>query len=217
MEKDRWPELCKLVEKDDGLPTRPAGHWTEDKLYFWNYYLHITTMAMVGSPAWPGGLVYVDLFGGPGICTLKSNLRMPGSPLIAANARKPFAKIIVCEKDEELAKACESRLLATPAGGRCAVLRGDCNELVHQVVKMIPDRAFNAALRERAADLRQQRRECRPPMPSWRVARPFVPTRGRTTLPSGSASSPRAPGTFRGCLPVWRFPERAPKSETLIT
>ena len=39
MTEDRWPELCKLVEEDDGLPTRKAGHWTEDKLFFWNRYI----------------------------------------------------------------------------------------------------------------------------------------------------------------------------------
>ncbi|NQU20673.1 MAG: three-Cys-motif partner protein TcmP [Candidatus Nealsonbacteria bacterium] len=134
-----------MVEKDDGLPTRPAGHWTQDKLYFWNGYVHITTMAMVGKPTWPGGIIYVDLFGGPGICTLKSGRRMPGSPLIAAYARKPFTKIIVCEKDEELAESCRTRLTATPARDQSSVLHGDCNELVHEVVEMIPDGALTLA------------------------------------------------------------------------
>jgi hypothetical protein len=48
--KDRWPELCELVEQDDGLPTRDAGPWTEDKLFFWNRYIDITTTSMVGHP-----------------------------------------------------------------------------------------------------------------------------------------------------------------------
>lgn len=144
-EKDRWPELCEFVEKDDGLPTRPAGHWTEDKLYFWNGYIHITTMSMVGKRAWSGGVVYVDLFGGPGVCTLKSNRRMPGSPLIAAYARKPFARIIVCEKNLGLAEACEKRLAHSGTESDCYVLRGDCNVLVEEVVRLIPDRALTLA------------------------------------------------------------------------
>lgn len=145
MERDRWPELCKFVEKHDGLPTRPARYWTEDKLYFWNGYIHITTMAMVGKKAWSRGIVYVDLFGGPGICTLKSKGRVPGSPLIAAYARKPFAKIIVCEKDPALAGACNKRLAASGTPSECHVLTGDCNVLVEQVVDLIPDRALTLA------------------------------------------------------------------------
>ena len=36
MAEDRWPELCKLVEKDDGLKTwDQASPWTREKLYFW--------------------------------------------------------------------------------------------------------------------------------------------------------------------------------------
>ena len=38
MAKDRWPELCKQVSQDDGLPTREVGHWSEEKLFFWNRY-----------------------------------------------------------------------------------------------------------------------------------------------------------------------------------
>ena len=118
MAKDRWPELCKLVEEDDGLPTwDEVGHWTEDKLYFWHRYIEITTSAMVGNPTFPDGLVYVDLFAGAGICTLKeSKRRIPGSVLIAANAAKPFTRIIACEKTPELADACRARLENTPVG-----------------------------------------------------------------------------------------------------
>jgi len=48
--QDRWPELCRLVETDDGLPTREVGPWAEDKLYFWNRYLDITSRAMGAHP-----------------------------------------------------------------------------------------------------------------------------------------------------------------------
>ena len=101
---------------------------------------------MVGHPKWPAGLVYVDLFAGPGVCTIKeSKTRIPGSPLIAANAPKPFEKIILCEKDKGIADACEVRVLRTPAGARCTVLRGDCNERVNDIVSLIPDRALALA------------------------------------------------------------------------
>jgi len=142
----RWRELCESVREDDGLPTRKANYWTEDKLCFWSVYVDITTKAMVGRPEWPEGLAYVDLFGGPGVCTLKhSKKRVPGSPLIAANAPKPFARGLICEKNPRLAKACETRLARTPVRDRFQVLVGDCNEVIDQVVAVIPNRTLTLA------------------------------------------------------------------------
>ena len=110
MARNRWPELCESVKQDDGLPTRMVGHWSENKLFFWSRYIEITTSAMVGHSKWQTGLIYVDLFAGPGVCTIReSKKRIPGSPLIAANAPKPFKKIILCEKDSTLVDACEKR------------------------------------------------------------------------------------------------------------
>lgn len=146
MARDRWPELCRSVSQDDSLPTREVGHWSENKLFFWNRYIEITTSAMVGHPRWQTGLVYVDLFSGPGVCTIrKSGTRIPGSPLIAANAPKPFEKIILCEKDPAIAEACEARIARTTARDRCVVLKGDCNELVRDVAAMIPSRVLTLA------------------------------------------------------------------------
>jgi three-Cys-motif partner protein len=138
--KDRWPELCRLVKEDDGLPVRDdAGPWTEDKLFFWSRYIDITTIAMVGSPKWLEGLVYVDLFAGPGVCVLsESQRRIPGSPLIAAHAPKPFRKILVCERDPVLADACLRRLQATEARKHCQVFVGDCNDHIDDIVRAIP-------------------------------------------------------------------------------
>src|SRR5207253_3206030 len=98
MAKDRWKDLCKLVEMDDGLPTRPVGPWTEQKLWFWNRYLEITTTAMVGHPNWKAGLAYVDLFAGPGVCVIEeTGKRMPGSVLLASHAPKRFRMILASE------------------------------------------------------------------------------------------------------------------------
>ncbi len=146
MPSDRWPELCKLVEEDDGLPVREVRHWTEEKLWFWNRYLEITTSAMVDKPQWSAGLVYVDLFGGPGVLRLRnSGKRIPGSPLIAAHAPKPFRRILVCELNSELADACRTRLARSPASDRFDVFVGDCNVAIHEIVKNIPDRALTLA------------------------------------------------------------------------
>ena len=144
--KDRWPELCKLVEDDDGLPTRESGTWAEEMLYFWNRYIDIATSSMVGHPGWPEGLVYLDLFAGPGVCTIRnSNRRVPGSPLIAANAPKQFRKILLCELDPKNAQACEERLKKSPASTGYKLFCGDCNEKISQIVKEIPRGALTLA------------------------------------------------------------------------
>lgn len=101
---------------------------------------------MVGKPAWRAGVCYVDLFAGPGVCKIEStNERIPGSPLIAANSPKPFTKILLCEKDRELATACEQRLRLSPAKNRFRVFCGDCNVEVDRIVKDIPQGALTLA------------------------------------------------------------------------
>src|SRR5258706_1695949 len=146
MIKDRWPELCRLVQNDDGLPVRKVGRWTEDKLWFWNSYLSITTAAMVGHPKWSAGLAYVDLFAGPGVCVVEeSGKRIPGSVLMAANAAKPFTMILASELQQTSADALRARLNRTPAAETSHVFAGDCNSVVHKIANMIPPRALTLA------------------------------------------------------------------------
>jgi three-Cys-motif partner protein len=143
--KDRWPDLCDRVSQDDGLPCRDVGAWTEDKLFYWNRYIEITTTAMVGNPHWRG-IVYVDLFGGPGICKIReSGKRIPGSPLLAAWAPKSFDRILVCEKKQTLVDACRQRLAAQDVSDRAKVFAGDCNEVIGEIVAEIPDRSLTLA------------------------------------------------------------------------
>lgn len=144
--RDRWPELCKLVEPDDGLEVRECGSWTEDKLWFWNGYIDITTTAMVGKTQWKDGLAYVDLFAGPGVCRLReTGKRIPGSPLIAAHAPKPFRQIVACELIGQTADVCETRLRNSPAAERSHVVRGDCNARISEIVERIPDGSLTLA------------------------------------------------------------------------
>jgi len=144
--QDRWPELCERVAKDDSLPVRPCGPWTENKLWFWNRYVELTTNAMVGKQRWPGGLAYVDLFCGPGICQIReTSKRVPGSPLVAALAPKPFSTMVLVDKDPRLAQTCRARVQRCQPAGIVSVLEGDCNELIDEVVDQIPERALTLA------------------------------------------------------------------------
>lgn len=145
---DLWRELCKKYEQPDGLPTwKEAGKWTEDKLYFWKKYIDITTGAMVGHRSFPNGVVYVDLFGGAGICSLnnKSKRRFPGSAIIAAHAKKPFCKIIVCEQNPLFAEACNIRLHNSGTQSAIEVVTGDCNTLIYQIIDKIPAETLTLA------------------------------------------------------------------------
>lgn len=142
----QWGKLCASVADDDGLPVREAGSWTFDKLWWWHRYISITTTALVGRDRWPHRLCYLDLFAGPGVLEAKSTReRMPGSPLIAAEAPKPFDTILLCEKDEKLADACEERLRRRGHSNRCAVFRGNCNELSVEIAKAIPPQSLTLA------------------------------------------------------------------------
>ena len=147
MPRDRWADLCKKYLSDDRLPVRRAGLWTEQKLWFWNRYIEITTSAMVGHPSWPEGLTYVDLFAGPGICRVEpSGKRIPGSVLIAANAPKPFRVILASELDAASAAACEQRAKRDAATTTTVhVVVGDCNACIHQLVEKIPPRSLTVA------------------------------------------------------------------------
>jgi len=145
-QRDRWPQLCQSVQRDDGLPTRMAGTWTEEKLWWWNRYIEITTTALVGRAEWPNTLVYVDLFAGPGILKRKgSGLRLPGSPVIAANAPKRFEVLLFCEKRKKLADACKARLASHGAMDRSVVFVGDCNVCVSELCQRIPRSSLTLA------------------------------------------------------------------------
>jgi three-Cys-motif partner protein len=146
MAKDRWREICEQYAEDDGLPVREVGAWTIDKLYFWHRYIVITTSAMVGHSKWRAGLAYIDLFAGPGVCKVKrTNQRIPGSTLIAANAPKPFRMILASELDASLAAALRRRLTRTNSATTSLVFEGDCNARIADMVKHVPRRALTLA------------------------------------------------------------------------
>lgn len=143
--QSNWPNLLTQVQADDGLPTRETGPWSFNKLWWWNRYIEMTTRAMAGKPHW-SELVYVDLFAGPGICESRTDRqRFPGSPLIAALAQKPFGRLLLCEAEDDLAIACESRLARFGANPRATVFHGDCNERITDICAAIPGRALTLA------------------------------------------------------------------------
>lgn len=143
--KDRWLQLRKSVEIDDGLEVRKAQTWTEDKLWWWNRYIDITTGAFVGRNKWPYELVYVDLFAGPGILEFESGERIPGSPLLAMHAAKPLSKVLLCEKNRARASVCETRVQSVATTQSVQVFVGDCNEQIDAIAQQIPEDSLTIA------------------------------------------------------------------------
>lgn len=141
-----WEDACLRVRDDDGLPCRDVGAWSEDKLFVWHKYIQTTTSAMVGKPAWKAGLAYVDLFAGPGVCRVReTGRRLPGSPLIALMAPKPFEVVALVEKDARLAEACRKRTSRIASANAPLVIEGDANVVVPDIVKLLPRGALTLA------------------------------------------------------------------------
>lgn len=141
-----WDDVCDRVRSDDGLPTRDVGAWSEDKLFVWHKYIQMTTTAMTGNPAFPAGLFYVDLFSGPGVCTIRdSGKRIPGSPLIASWASKPFVHQFIVEADASRADACKKRLDAVGAATRSTVYPQRCQDAAQEIARRIPKGALTLA------------------------------------------------------------------------
>jgi three-Cys-motif partner protein len=146
MPKISWDELRAKYSTPDNLPCREVGSWSADKLFFWHTYIQITTQAMVGKPSWKAGVVYVDLFSGPGVCQDRdTRARYPGSPIIAAHAAKHFTKIIACDLNPTNTSAVEQRLRASGTTASIKVFTGDSNALIPQITKEIPPGALTLA------------------------------------------------------------------------
>lgn len=94
---------------------------------------------MAGKPEWEAGLVYVDLFAGPGICQIReSGRRLPGSPLIACLTPKAFRKLVLVELDPANADACHRRIQRIAPHVDAAVIEGDSNSCIGRIADLIP-------------------------------------------------------------------------------
>lgn len=95
---------------------------------------------------WPGGLTYLDLYAGPGVCyRTDTRMRLPGSPVIAARAAHPFRRILLCDVAAANAEACKLRIEQLGATERTTVFQGDCNEVVGDIASRIPTNSLTLA------------------------------------------------------------------------
>lgn len=129
---------------DDGLPIPEVGPWSYDKHYFLWRYLNAFTTAM-GKKKWVG-LHYIDLFAGAGIERLKGSNQLEwGSPLLAAQATRPFDRLHLCEKRKKVCGALSERLKQFPQPTDPQIVVGDANKNVGEIVGEVPSGALSVA------------------------------------------------------------------------
>ncbi|MGC4112104.1 MAG: three-Cys-motif partner protein TcmP [Nocardioides sp.] len=110
------------------------GRWTQIKLEaIENYIRAFTTVAQRARVT-----LYLDLFGGrPQNFAREDLTSFRGSALRAALVTPPFSRIIVSELDASAAAEQATALSAFP-GGRATVLVGDCNVVMPDALKALP-------------------------------------------------------------------------------
>lgn len=148
--RELWNRLCEAVAPDDTLPVSSfGGIWTARKLFFLCNYLEQTTRGMHGHPKFPGGMTYVDLFCGYGLCDVSwepgKSRRYPGSALIAASTPKPFSRLLLIDSNEAAISATVSRVRRVGYRGDVLSWNRDANECIEEVVDQLPANALNVA------------------------------------------------------------------------
>lgn len=129
---------------DDGLFIPEVGPWSHDKHYFLRRYLNAFTTAM-GKKKWKG-LHYIDLFAGAGIEKLEGTEQLEwGSPLLAAQAKRTFDRLHLCEKNKKKFNALTRRLEQFPQPAEAQILCGDANKKVAEIAETIPSGALSLA------------------------------------------------------------------------
>jgi three-Cys-motif partner protein len=120
--------------QDDGLIYPPVGSWSRDKHHFLARYVDMFTSAMKGKFA----LHYIDLFAGAGIENVKGVGLEWGSPLIAAQAKKPFDFLHLCEEKTENFAALQARVEKYRQPNPPQLICGDANKVVGEIALAIP-------------------------------------------------------------------------------
>ena len=144
IEKIRFLSDCREKFAGSG-PTIEYGPHTLLKLICVSYYAEMFAKIAKGEKARTqgyDGAIYLDLFAGPGIVTIKGpGDRVAGSPIAAICAAKiPFDHSVLIESNPERGSALLKRLSTFLSPNTFTVIRGDCNRELKRVTSLIKDR-----------------------------------------------------------------------------
>lgn len=142
-EKIRFLSDCGEKFESRG-PTIEYGPHTLLKLICVSYYAEMFAKIARGEKARRGGYdgaLYLDLFAGPGIVTIKGpGDRVAGSPIAAisaAMAKTPFDYSVLVESNPERGFALQKRLSTFLPPNKFSVIRGDCNDEMKGITDFI--------------------------------------------------------------------------------
>jgi len=125
--------LAELEAEDDGLPTRPMGIWSLEKLATLLLYFRAFTNACGKA----GGGYYVDGMAGPGICRLRGARPHPylacGSPLLALRTQPQFEHCSFLDIDRRKVEALRARV--TSYAQRAGAYQGDVNSDLGRLIQ----------------------------------------------------------------------------------
>jgi three-Cys-motif partner protein len=129
-----WGRAAATIRPD---VAHEYGEHTALKLAALNHALSVFTdvaWTYVHEKRWFGSMVYVDLFAGCGVTRTPSGGDfLAGSPILAANTKRRFDRMVLVEQDELHATTLRARLGALPGAPPHEVLNQDCNRTIRGV------------------------------------------------------------------------------------
>ena len=144
--KELWNRASSWVETDKSEVVTALGAWTAEKLFYVGSYLAQTTHAMTGHTKFPGGIVYVDLFCGNGICADRdSGRRFPGAALLASFCVKPFRKLVLVDQSKTNVDVLKKRISAVACTSEIFTRAADANSAIDLVLAEVPARSLSIA------------------------------------------------------------------------
>ena len=127
----------------DGLPVLVQGQWSQDKLYFLEYFSSLFNGGMKNK--WQKR-AFVDLFAGPGLCKDRNTeSEFSGSPLRALECSTPFTHLFFNDKNEEFVDALKKRQHKGHPEANVKYFSLDCDDAAQEITKLIPNDALTLA------------------------------------------------------------------------
>jgi three-Cys-motif partner protein len=121
---------------DDGLVTPEIGRWGKRKYHFLKRYLDLFSTGM--KHHWPKRY-YIDLFSSSGRARIRdTNEIVTTSALLAAEVSDPFTRLILCEREPDLAEALRRRLASLTLPNPPVVVQGDANRCISELLGYVP-------------------------------------------------------------------------------
>lgn len=117
---------------------RDVGAWTLEKLGLLQSYMKSYVEA---TSSIQGKISYLDVCSGPGLDRVRETGEIhPGSPLIAMGLYPRLNNFVFIDIDKKNTHALRDHIRARELERTARVIEGDCNEVISDALKLIPDR-----------------------------------------------------------------------------